>query len=234
MKALLATSNPHKLDEIQAVIPDGTLDLVTLDWLTREYQDSFVEPEENANTFEGNAMIKARSYAKQSGWVTVADDSGLVVDALYFEPGVRSARYAGVKGPREEVDLANNRKLLEKLDGVPIKQRTARFVCIMTVAWPEGHERYERPLWARGEVNGRILLPEEADDRMHPEQGRGDQGFGYDPLFVLPADHPDFPGTTAAELTPDQKNAISHRGQAARKLVQMLTEEGLIEDVPTG
>ncbi|MEM7576744.1 MAG: non-canonical purine NTP pyrophosphatase [Planctomycetota bacterium] len=227
-RVLLASSNPHKLDEIQAVIPREALEIVTLDWLTREYQDAFVEPKEDADTFEGNALLKAKSYANQSGWVTIADDSGLAVDHLGGAPGIHSARYSGMRGARKQVDPANNRKLLDELENTPVPQRGAHFVCVMCLAWPDGHDAPQPPITVRGEVHGRILLPDEADDARKPQAGRGDQGFGYDPLFVLPEDHPEFPGTTLAELTETQKNRLSHRGVATRALLLELQERGLL------
>ncbi len=230
MNVLLATSNPHKLEEITAVIDTPALRWRTLDWLAREYGDRFTEPVEDRDTFEGNALKKAAHYAGQSGWVAVADDSGLAVDALGGAPGVISARYSGVSGPRSEVDPANNAKLLRELEGVPVAERTARFVCVMAMVWPsrKGDVGEHEPLVVRGEVVGRILLPEEADDVERPERGRGDQGFGYDPLFVLPDEHPEFPGTTTAELTAAQKNALSHRGVASRALLAALVERGVV------
>ncbi len=151
----------------------------------------------------------------------LADDSGLEVDALGGEPGVRSARYAGVAGPRSVVDPANNRLLLEKLRDVPAQQRMARFVCAMAlrgprdlcVAWKPAVAADPDPFptlaLVRGNVAGRILLPQEAADPAQPHLGRGEHGFGYDPLFLI-ADL----GKTTAELDPEHKNAISHRGQA--------------------
>ncbi|MEM1446168.1 MAG: non-canonical purine NTP pyrophosphatase [Planctomycetota bacterium] len=230
-RVLLASSNPHKLEEIQAVIPAEALEIVTLDWLTREYQDAFVEPVEDADTFEGNALLKAKSYANQSGWITIADDSGISVDHLDGAPGIHSARYSGVRGARNQVDPANNRKLLDELENVPVNQRGAHFVCVMCLAWPDKFESTAPPpITVRGEVHGRILLPDEADDPGKPEAGRGDQGFGYDPLFVLPEEHPDYPGTTMAELTETQKNQLSHRGVATRFLLAELQKQGFLGD----
>lgn len=226
MQLLIATSNPHKLDEIRAVIGDAPIELLTLDALPNPID----EPVEDQDTFEGNALKKARHYAKQSGWVTVADDSGLQVDTLDGAPGVISARYSGTTGPRTVVDPANNTKLLNELNGVPKGERTARFVCVIAMAWPgneDGMAEHE-PVVVRGEVHGRILLPDETDDPAHPEQGRGANGFGYDPLFALPDDHAEFPGLTTAQLTPEQKNALSHRGVASRALLQALTAANII------
>ena len=227
-RILVASSNAHKVEEIRAILADADVELVSLDHLTREGHDHFITPDEDADTFEGNALLKARSYANQSGWMTIADDSGLVVDALGGAPGVHSARYANTKGSRAPVDGANNTKLLRELDGVPLQERGARFVCVMCLAWPDQHDRSLPPISVRGEVHGRILLPHEADDPDQPQAGRGDQGFGYDPLFVLPADHPDFPGTTTAELTAAQKNQLSHRGLATRVLLAELRKQGLV------
>ena len=194
---LFATSNPHKLDEVAAVL--GPLG-VRVEGLA-SIGTTIEEPVEDGRTFIANALLKARYYAEKTGRVCLADDSGLVVDALGGEPGVHSARYAGLAGPRSVVDPANNAKLLDRLRGVPDNQRTARFVCIMAMA--DGCQT-----WAvtRGVVEGRIgHVP------------RGANGFGYDPLFILPDR-----GVTTAELPPAEKNTISHRGQAARAMAQLL------------
>lgn len=210
---LVATTNPGKLKEITAVISDPTVEFITLDQLGKKIE----EPEEEGEDFEAIAVAKARYYAAQSGLPTVADDSGLEVDALDGAPGVRSARYAEVEGPREVRDPANNRKLLEALEGVPAEKRTARFVCAMALAAPPGVHfadvKEDEAICVRGTIEGRILLPEEAADPEHPERGRGKNGFGYDPLFLVPDK-----GKTTAELSPDEKNAISHRGVAAREM----------------
>ncbi|MEM1110098.1 MAG: non-canonical purine NTP pyrophosphatase [Planctomycetota bacterium] len=246
MQILLATSNPHKLDEIRSVF-DGEPAADAVDWklftdLEPEYQYGLTEPVEDQPTFEGNAALKARHYAKMTDRVCLADDSGIEVDHLNGAPGVISARYAGVRGPRTKVDPANNVKLLQELTDVPIEKRTARFVCTMCLIIPghqrdkvpaAGYDRLVRPgddfaqLIVRGTVEGRIILPSEVDDPRFPERGRGENGFGYDPLFVLPPGH-DYAGLTTAELTPEQKNSISHRGAAARLLLAEMIEKGLI------
>ena len=195
---LFATSNPHKLEEVAAVLGPLGIAVEGLDTIGRVLE----EPVEDGRTFTINAMIKARYYAQQTGRLALADDSGLVVDALGGAPGVHSARYAGIAGPRSTVDPANNEKLLAKLRGIPDEQRTARFVCVMVLCEP-------RPrMWAvtRGVVEGYI---------GHEPCGRN--GFGYDPLFILPDR-----GMTSAELSPSEKNALSHRGQAARMLAHLL------------
>ncbi len=182
---------------------DPAVDIVTLDALDVEID----EPVEDQPTFEGNAVLKARHYAQASGMTCLADDSGLEVDALGGEPGVRSARYAGVAGGRDVADPANNALLLERLGEMPTEQRTARFVCVMALAEPSG----EVLATERGTIEGRIIGPNEAS--------RGKNGFGYDPLFVVPE-----LGKTSAELSAEHKNRISHRGAASRLMYERLRE----------
>ena len=162
------------------------------------------EPVEDGETFEQNARIKAIAYARATGRMCLADDSGLEVDALGGAPGVFSARYAGRGETRAERDRANNEKLLKELEGVPDDQRSARFVCAMCLADAGGSVLAE----TRGEFEGQIAhVP------------RGTYGFGYDPLLYLPdAD------CTSAELPPEKKNARSHRGHAARRMCARLRE----------
>ncbi|MEM7228164.1 MAG: RdgB/HAM1 family non-canonical purine NTP pyrophosphatase [Planctomycetota bacterium] len=191
---LIATSNPHKIEEIQAVLdPLGvtTMGLHELDQATEE-------PVEDADTFAGNARLKAVGYAQQTLMMCLADDSGLVVDALDGAPGVHSARYAGIGETRDERDQANNAKLLDALQGVPDDKRTARFMCAMCLAGADGSVLAE----STGAFEGAI-----------GHAPRGTNGFGYDPLLDLPGE-----GKTAAELTADEKNARSHRGQATRAM----------------
>ena len=162
------------------------------------------EIEENGETFEENALTKAR-VAASSGYVGIADDSGLTVDALGGEPGVYSARYAGEHGN----DAANNALLLKNMEGM--RDRTAAFVCALALAFPDG----SAPIRAHGAVEGEILF-----------NPRGENGFGYDPLFWY-----DPMGKTLAEMTAEEKNAISHRGAAVRQLaVRFARRMGLIED----
>jgi len=194
-KLVIATSNPHKVEEIQAVLGQVGIECVPLG------DAGIPEPEEDGATFEENARIKAVAYAKALGVTVLADDSGLEVDALGGAPGVHSARYAGIGETRAERDAANNAKLLRALVGVPQARRTARFVCVLSVARPDGSIVAE----ARGHFEGFI-----------GEAPRGANGFGYDPLLVL-AD-----GRTSAELTSAEKNARSHRGNALRTLVRCL------------
>jgi len=191
----IATSNPHKVEEISAVLGPLGVRCVPLG------RADIPEPEEDGATFEENARIKARAYAMALGCVVLADDSGLEVDALGGAPGVYSARYAGLGVTREERDRANNAKLLSALDGVPDAQRNARFVCVLSIAGPDGAIVAE----SRGTFEGII-----------GHAPRGTNGFGYDPLLVLED------GRTSAELSPDEKNARSHRGNALRLLVPRL------------
>lgn len=212
MKLLIATSNPHKIDEIMAVVREvgADLELASL----KEAGVDVPEPVEDQDTFEGNALLKARYYAEHAQLPCLADDSGLEVDALGGAPGVISARYSGMTGGRDVVDPANNRKLLQELGDTPADQRSARFVCAMALVWPiSGHE----PIQVRGTFEGRIILPQQAEDPEHAYAGRGPNGFGYDPLFWL-GDR----NCTSAELSSEAKNAISHRGDATRKLLAVL------------
>jgi XTP/dITP diphosphohydrolase len=197
---LLATGNPHKLDEVRAVLaPLGwtVLGLDDLDGATPP------EPDEDGDTFAANARIKALAYAAATGRLALADDSGLEVDALGGEPGVFSARWSGVDGDRATRDAANNRKLVERLAGTAEADRTARFVCAMCLATPDGTILAE----TRGTFDGVITL-----------EPRGTNGFGYDPHLRLPDD-----GRTSAELSPDEKNARSHRGAATRAMAEAMT-----------
>jgi len=196
----LATRNPGKLKEFRELLAGLPLEASGL-----EPFGDIPEPEETGETFADNARDKARYYAAATGQWCLADDSGLVVDALAGQPGVRSARYAiddvPPGSPRHTIDQANNRKLLRELADVPDHARTARFVCHVALAEP-GQVRLE----ADGTVEGRIL-----------HAPRGHNGFGYDPLFYIDQKH-----RTTAELSPDEKHALSHRGQAMRKLAEML------------
>jgi XTP/dITP diphosphohydrolase len=175
------------------------LDFEGWEFLKLSQVDPYEEPEEDADTFEGNALIKARAAHEHTGLAALADDSGLVVDALGGAPGVFSARYAGVHGD----DDANNAKVLAELEGVPDEERTARFACCIAFVDEDGTE-----ITATGTIEGRIA-----------HGLAGDGGFGYDPMFL--PDH--FNGEkTLAQVTQDEKNAISHRGNALRALKEKL------------
>lgn len=192
---VVATGNMHKLTEIEAILSQVLPDtrFVALGQL-----GDFEDPEETGTTFFENAFIKAEAAVAQTGLSAIADDSGLVVDALGGEPGVYSARYAGVHGD----DAANNEKLLEKMADVADGGRTARFMSVIALV----------------DASGVVRSGTGACEGMIGREGRGDHGFGYDPLF-LPADTP---GKTMAELTPEEKNAISHRFHALQDLVEQL------------
>ncbi len=198
MELLFASSNPHKVKEVRAVMRSLGIDVIGLE----DVGATGPEPEEDGKTFADNARIKAVYYASATGRWCLADDSGLEVDALDGEPGVHSARWAGAGESRPDRDNANNKKLLEALAGLPGEQRTARFVCTMCLADPEGSVIAE----TRGTFEGLI-----------GDEPRGDNGFGYDPLFILPER-----GCTSAELPPEEKNALSHRGEAVRRMVEKM------------
>ncbi len=212
MRLLIATSNPHKIEEILAVARGQETELELLG--LKDAGVDVPEPVEDKPDFAGNALLKATYYAEHAKLPCLADDSGLEVDALKGAPGVISARYAGTTGGRDIVDPANNQKLMQELGDTPADQRRARFVCAMALAWPgKQHE----PILVRGTFEGRIITPDQADDPKQPHLGRGTNGFGYDPLFWL-----EDRGCTSAELSPGEKNAISHRGDATRKLLLAL------------
>jgi len=195
---LIATGNRHKLKEIRQMLEGTRFTAVGLDAVP-----DAPEVVEDRDSFRGNADKKARTLAMHTGRVTVADDSGLVVDALDGAPGIYSARFAGVAG--DAADEANNDLLLAKLADVADAARTARFRCALAVVTPDG-----RAMYSDGTVEGRI-----------GHERRGTNGFGYDPLFLLEGDPR---GRTTAELPPEDKNAISHRGRALRSLLPILEE----------
>lgn len=191
-RLVLASHNRKKAEELRAILAPAGWELLDL-----SHFPGAPEPEETGETFEENASIKAEAAAAFTSLPALADDSGLAVDALGGDPGVRSARFAGEKAG----DAANNALLLEKLAGVAPADRTARFVSVIALAIPGGETRLHR-----GETTGRIL-----------ERERGKNGFGYDPLF-LSADL----GVTFAEAASSEKHAVSHRGRAIRKLIDDL------------
>jgi XTP/dITP diphosphohydrolase len=191
---VLASNNPGKLREIRALLAPLALEIFS-------QQDLGVaETEEPHATFLENALAKARHASAVTGLPALADDSGLCVDALGGEPGVHSAYYAGRHGSREERDARNNAKLLAELQ----EQRAAHYVCLMVLVH---HPHDPRPVVAEGLWHGEIA-----------REPRGTGGFGYDPLFVLPD------GRHVAELNPEEKNRLSHRGQALRRLIELLKE----------
>ena len=193
---MLATNNARKLVELRHVFSDAGLDVVVLGLADLP---PYPEPAETERTFEGNALLKARACVEATGLPALADDSGIEVDVLNGCPGVRSARWAGP----ECDDAANNELLLRQISDVPAGERDARFVCAMALALPDGGEEVVSRDW-EGQV---ALVP------------AGDNGFGYDPIFV-----PEGLAVTSAQLAPDAKNAISHRGQAVRAIVPVLAQ----------
>lgn len=198
MKILLASSNAHKLEEIRAILGSMGVEVVGLS----ESEQEIDEPVEDADTFAGNARIKALAYAVATGKRCMADDSGLVVDGLDGEPGIYSARYAGVGETREERDVANNNLLLKKLSERNCNESPARFVCSLCVADPDGTIVAE----TEGTFEGVIT-----------SSPQGTHGFGYDPLLYLPDVE-----MTSAQLSPEVKNARSHRSEAVRKMLDLL------------
>ena len=190
-----ASRNRHKIEEIEAITKKFGMRIISRD----EAGIPPVEIEEDGQTFEENSFKKTSEIMKLCGWITLADDSGLMVDYLNGAPGVYSARFAGEDGN----DAKNNEKLLKLMEGVPADKRTAKFVSVITMVYPDG-----TVLTARGECPGTILTAP-----------AGDGGFGYDPLFV-----PEGYEKTFAQLTADEKNAISHRAVALVELERLLSE----------
>ena len=191
-RIIFATGNAHKMEEIREILRDLPCELLSM-------KEAGIECDivEDGQTFAENAMIKAKAVCEASGCVTLADDSGLCVDYLDGAPGVWSARFAG----EDSDDETNNQKLLRLMDGVPEEQRTARFVCVITLVYPDGTS-----VVARGECHGRILTVPQ-----------GENGFGYDPLFVADGMDKSF-----AEISQGEKNRISHRALALNKLDSIL------------
>lgn len=209
VEVLIATRNPGKAREIEAILSEkgsAVESFPTLRWKTLDdLAEEIPEPTEDQATFIGNASLKARYYSLASGLWTLADDSGLEVDALSGAPGVMSARFAGLpdSADRQTRDAANNEKLVAQLQGVPPERRTARFRCALALA--DGQRILAT---VEGTIEGRII-----------DVSRGRGGFGYDSHFLVP-----HLGKTTAELAPSEKNRISHRGQALRQMRAKLAE----------
>lgn len=196
MDLLIATSNPGKIREYAELLNDLPMKLLGL----RDVGLDTMHVEEDAGTFEGNAELKAVAYAKAANLHALADDSGLVVDALGGLPGVETARYAG----QGASDRDRYMKLLRALEGVPDEQRTARFVCVITVADPQTLQ----PVTVRGTVEGRIA---------HAPDEQGQFGFGFDPVFI-----PDGYTVALSSIPLEEKNRLSHRGRAAQQILPVL------------
>jgi non-canonical purine NTP pyrophosphatase (RdgB/HAM1 family) len=195
LKAVLASRNRHKAEQVALLLP--AVELVALDEVAHG-----LELQEPFDTFQHNALAKARATVEATGLAAIADDSGLEVDALNGAPGVRSARYAG----EGATDDDNNRKLVEQLRDVPAEKRTCRYKCVAVLVTPEGRE-----VLAEGSCEGTVVLEE-----------RGDLGFGYDPLVV-----PQGETRTMGEIPLEEKLRFSHRGRAFRLLAARLDQIGL-------
>lgn len=193
---VIATGNPHKLVELRTLLDGLPLRLLAPSELPADRR--FDGAEETGTTFRENADLKAAHAARASGMLAIADDSGLEIDALDGHPGVRSARYAEVDGPRPDVDRANNAKLIGEARAAGLHEPLARFRCVVSVARPDG------TILCRGEGACEGVLIEEA---------RGGGGFGYDPHFLVPS-----LGKTFAEVSAAEKNAMSHRSRALADL----------------
>jgi XTP/dITP diphosphohydrolase len=207
-RLLIATRSRHKLRELRQLLDvRDAVEVVSPDDVGIPE-----EPEETGETFETNARQKARFYAARSGLPTLADDSGLEVDALGGRPGVRTRRYAGP----DATDEQNNALLLRELAGLPPARRGARYVCVLALALPDdtGPRGGQRTRIRRGTTRGRIAV-----------EPRGSNGFGYDPIFEPAAEPPG--SATLGEWSVDAKNAISHRARAARRMAPVLREAGL-------
>lgn len=193
-KIIFATGNEEKMREIREILVSLPVEVLSM-------KEAGIQADiiEDGKTFEENAVIKAKAIAQLSEEIVLADDSGLVIDYLNGEPGIYSARYMG----EDTSYRIKNENLIQRLEGVPDEERTARFVCAIAAAFPDG-----TVLTTEGTVEGRIGYEE-----------KGENGFGYDPIFYLPEY-----GCTTAQLTEEKKNEISHRGKALRKMVEKLRE----------
>ena len=197
MKVVLASKNRHKLEEISKITQRFDMELVLQSDLGVD-----IDVEENGTTFEENSFIKAEAVMKATGLPALADDSGIAVDALGGEPGIYSARY----GFDESLDdWGRLQLLLKNTEAVPDGQRQARFVCVITLVTPEG-----RTIQTRGEIHGELT-----------REPRGENGFGYDPIFYYPP-----LGKTTAELSSEEKNRVSHRANALNAFYEKLKEAG--------
>ncbi len=191
-RIIFATGNAGKMKEIRMIMADTGMEVVSM-------KEAGIAPdiEENGTTYEENALIKARAVAARTDDIVLADDSGLEIDYLGGEPGVYSARYLG----EDTSYRIKNATLIQRLEGVPDEKRTARFVCAIAAVLPDGRE-----LTTRAAVEGQIGYEE-----------KGEHGFGYDPIFYVPKFH-----KTTAELTEEEKNQVSHRGQALQRMKEEL------------
>jgi len=194
MDLVIATSNQHKLKELKTLLEDFPLTILSL----KDFPGMPAVVEDGKNFYE-NALKKALTVARQTDKLTIADDSGIEVDALDGKPGVYSARFAG----HAATDEANNTKLLKELEGVSSDKRGACFKCVLVIAQPDGETAF-----VEGACKGTII-----------HEVRGDYGFGYDPLFLVPEYNKTF-----SEITPEEKNKTSHRARALKKLLELLPQ----------
>ena len=197
-KIIFATGNQGKVNEIREILKDLDAEVVTM-----KEAGIDIDVDENGSTYEENAILKAKAIMEASGQLTLADDSGLEIDYLDKAPGIHSARYMGHD---TSYDI-KNKSFIDKLEGVPDEKRTARFVCAIAAAFPDG--RIET---VRATMEGQIA-----------HEIAGGNGFGFDPIFYLPDR-----GCTSAEITSEEKNAISHRGKALRLMRDRLVEMGVL------
>lgn len=197
-RLIVATGNEGKMVEFRQILGDTDREFASL----KDMGLQDIEIVEDGTTFEENAIIKAKAIMEVTGEMVLADDSGLEVDYLNKAPGIYSARYLGEDTPY----TVKNNHIISLLEGAPEEKRSARFVCVIACAFPDG-----RVLTSRGTVEGQIGYEE-----------KGENGFGYDPIFYVP----EF-GCTTAELSPEDKNKISHRGKALRHMHEMLKKEGI-------
>lgn len=195
MRIVFATGNQNKMREIHEIMDDLGMEIVSM-----KEAGITADIVEDGASFEENAVIKASAIARQCQDVVLADDSGLEVDALNGEPGIYSARYMG----EDTSYRIKNQNIIDRLEGIPDEKRTARFVCAVAAVFPDGTHTVVREI-----IEGRIGYGES-----------GENGFGYDPIFYVPAY-----GCTTAQLSPEQKNAISHRGKALRKIKELIREK---------
>lgn len=191
-KVIFATSNEGKMKEVRAILEDLGMEVLSM-----KEAGIHVDVVEDGGTFEENAVIKATEIQKVCGEIVLADDSGLEIDYLNKEPGIYSARYMG----EDTSYRIKNQNLIDRLEGVEDEKRTARFVCAIAAAFPDGTVEV-----TRGTIEGRIGYEES-----------GENGFGYDPIFYVPEY-----GCTTAQLSPEQKNEVSHRGKALRKMKEIM------------
>lgn len=194
---IFATSNQNKMKEIREILKELDVEILSM-------KEAGIDADiiEDGKTFEENALIKARAIRDMSGCIVLADDSGLEVDALNKEPGIYSARYMGEETSYE----LKNANIIERLKGLSGEERSARFVCAIAAAFPDGSEET-----CRGTIEGQIGL-----------EPAGENGFGYDPIFFVPEY-----GCTTAQLSPEHKNEISHRGKALRAMREVIRQRGI-------